>query len=132
MGLFDFLKKAVEPEDVMRTTTIRYAADSEPVVPEMTQTTEPYASGSFRLTVQDTFTITGRGTVITGCVEVGQVSVGDVVQLRRADGSGRQVRVTGVEVFRKMLDTATEGMNVGLMLADIEKSEIGRGDVLEA
>ncbi len=134
MGLFDFFKKAND-DHIQNTTTIRYATDAQPAnntaaAAEQMQPAGPVA-GTFRITVQDVFNITGRGTVITGCVELGQVSVGDVVQLRRVDGTCKSVTIGGIEVFRKMLDTATVGMNVGILIRDIEKSEIGRGDVLE-
>lgn len=131
MGLFDFLKKVTD-DNVERTTTIRYAEDAwsnsssnAPVQPEVSVT------GAFRFTVQDVFSITGRGTVVTGMIESGQVSVGDEVQLRRTTGECKTVQVTGLEVFRKMLDTVTEGMNVGILVSDVTKSDIGRGDVLE-
>ena len=87
--------------------------------------------GTFRITVQDVFSITGRGTVITGQIESGSITVGDTVTLRRKDGSSREVVVTGLEMFRKMLDTAKQGDNVGLLLRGIARNEVGRGDVLE-
>ena len=87
--------------------------------------------GTFRITVQDVFTITGRGTVITGQVESGSVTIGDTVTLRRVDGSTREVTVTGIEMFRKMLDTAAQGDNVGLLLRGVDRNEVGRGDILE-
>lgn len=89
------------------------------------------AAGAFRITVQDVFTITGRGTVITGQVESGSVAVGDTVTLRRADGSARDVAITGIEMFRKMLDVAKRGDNVGLLLRGVGRDEVARGDVLE-
>ena len=87
--------------------------------------------GTFRIVVQDVFTITGRGTVITGQVESGSVTIGDTVTLRRVDGSTREVTVTGIEMFRKMLDTAAKGDNVGLLLRGVDRNEVGRGDILE-
>lgn len=57
--------------------------------------------------------------------------MGDAVTLRRRDGSSREVVVTGLEMFRKMLDTAKQGDNVGLLLRGIVRNEVGRGDVLE-
>lgn len=133
MGIFDFLKKVTESDNVQNTTTIRYASDCEKSgsATHTDGSRTASAIGALRITVQDVFTITGRGTVITGCVEVGQVSVGDTVRLRRVSGECRDVVVTGIEVFRKTLDTATQGMNVGVLLRGIAKDEIGRGDVLE-
>lgn len=85
----------------------------------------------FRIKVEDVFTITGRGTVITGRVECGSVKIGDIVTLRRTDGSSREVAITGIEMFRKMLDMATQGDNVGLLLGGLTRNDVGRGDVLE-
>lgn len=85
----------------------------------------------FRITVEDVFTITGRGTVVTGHVESGSVKVGDTVRLGRTDGSSREVAVAGIEMFRKILNTAKRGDNVGLLLRDVDKNGVGRGDVLE-
>lgn len=90
------------------------------------------AGERFRITVEDVFTITGRGTVVTGRIESGSVTVGDIVRLGRTDGSSRDVAVTGIEMFRKMLDTAKQGDNVGLLLRDVERNGVGRGDVLES
>lgn len=86
---------------------------------------------AFRITVQDVFTITGRGTVVTGQIASGSIAVGDSVTLRRTDGSAREVTVTGIEMFRKLLDRAVRGDNVGLLLRGVERNEIGRGDILE-
>lgn len=90
------------------------------------------AAGDFRMTVEDVFSITGRGTVVTGRVESGSVALGDIVRLGRMDGSGRDVAVTGIEMFRKMMDRAKQGDNVGLLLRDVERNGVGRGDVLES
>lgn len=82
----------------------------------------------FRLTVQDVFFIRDRGLVATGRVESGQLRVGDLVQIN----GGQQVRVDGIEQFRKSLDEVGPGDNVGLLFRDLDKSELGRGDVLTA
>lgn len=87
---------------------------------------------NFRITVEDVFRITGRGTVVTGRVESGSVAVGDILRLKRGDDSARSVAVTGIEMFRKMMDTARQGDNVGLLLRDVERNDVGRGDVLES
>lgn len=89
------------------------------------------ASEGFRIVVEDVFSITGRGTVITGHVASGCVAVGDTVTLRRADGTVRETTVAGIEMFRKMLDRAEKGDNVGLLLRGLTRSDVGRGDVLE-
>jgi elongation factor Tu len=81
------------------------------------------------MTVEDVFSIRGRGTVVTGRVELGTISVGDTVQLERP-GFSRAVEITGVEMFRRSAKSAQAGDNVGLLLRDIGKDEVQRGDVL--
>ena len=83
----------------------------------------------FLMPVEDVFTITGRGTVATGRVERGVVKVGDTVEIVGM-GSNKQTVVTGVEMFRKQLDQAQSGDNVGLLLRGVDRSEIERGQVL--
>ena len=86
----------------------------------------------FRLAVQDVFSITGRGTVVTGLVASGRVSVGDRVTLVRGDGSRRVVTVVGVEAFQKVLTTAETGEQVGLLLDEVERGDVAAGDALES
>ena len=88
-----------------------------------------YGAG-FRLTVEDVFSIRGRGTVVTGRIESGTVQKGDTLRQTRTDGTGRDVEVNGIEMFRKVTDQATAGDNVGLLLADLGRDDIGAGDVL--
>ena len=83
----------------------------------------------FLMPVEDVFTITGRGTVATGRVERGTVKVGDTVEIVGM-GSKLQTVITGVEMFRKMLDQAQAGDNVGLLLRGVQRNEIERGHVL--
>jgi len=83
----------------------------------------------FLMPVEDVFSITGRGTVATGRIERGKVKVGEEVQLV-GFGAEKKVVVTGVEMFRKLLDEGVAGDNVGLLLRGIEKNEIERGMVL--
>jgi len=83
----------------------------------------------FLMPIEDVFTITGRGTVATGRVERGTVKVGDTVEIVGM-GSKLQTVITGVEMFRKMLDQAQAGDNVGLLLRGIQRTEIERGQVL--
>jgi translation elongation factor EF-Tu-like GTPase len=84
----------------------------------------------FRLTVQDVFSIKGRGTVVTGRVESGSLQRGEVVRQTRADGTIRDVTVSGIEMFRKVTDTANTGDKVGLLLAELGRHDVGAGDVL--
>jgi elongation factor Tu len=83
----------------------------------------------FLMPVEDVFSITGRGTVATGRIERGKVKVGDEVQLVGFNAE-KKTTVTGVEMFRKLLDDGQAGDNVGLLLRGIEKNEIERGMVL--
>ena len=85
----------------------------------------------FLMPVEDVFTITGRGTVATGRIERGIVRVNDKVE-RVGLGDTAEYVVTGVEMFRKLLDDAQAGDNVGLLLRGAEKKDIGRGQVLAA
>ena len=83
----------------------------------------------FLMPVEDVFSITGRGTVATGRVETGVVKVGDEVQILGL-GEDKKSVVTGVEMFRKLLDQGEAGDNVGLLLRGIDKDEVRRGMVL--
>ena len=86
----------------------------------------------FLMPVEDVFSITGRGTVATGRVERGVVHVSDEVEIVGVKEETRKVVVTGVEMFRKLLDDAQAGDNVGLLLRGAEKKDIVRGMVLAA
>jgi translation elongation factor EF-Tu-like GTPase len=87
--------------------------------------------GSFRMPVQDVFSITGRGTVVTGRIESGTVRVGLQVNVVRDGAVAFTTTVTGVEMFRKVLDTATVGDNVGLLLKDLGKEQLHAGDLVQ-
>ena len=87
----------------------------------------------FLMPVEDVFTITGRGTVATGRVERGVVKVGDTVEivgLTGVDEKPRSTVVTGVEMFRKLLDQAVAGDNIGALLRGVERKDVERGQVL--
>jgi elongation factor Tu len=86
----------------------------------------------FLMPVEDVFSITGRGTVGTGRVERGTIKVGDKVERVGIKETRKDVVVTGVEMFRKVLDRAEAGDNVGLLLRGIEKEDLERGMVLAA
>ncbi len=84
----------------------------------------------FLMPVEDVFSITGRGTVATGRVERGTVKVQDTVSIVGLTDETRNVVVTGVEMFRKLLDQAIAGDNIGLLLRGVQRNEIERGQVL--
>jgi elongation factor Tu len=83
----------------------------------------------FLMSVEDVFSIKGRGTVATGRIERGKVKVGEEVEIVGL-GESRKTTVTGVEMFRKMLDEGLAGDNVGCLLRGVGKEEIERGQVL--
>ncbi|WP_026702400.1 elongation factor Tu [Salibacterium aidingense] len=84
----------------------------------------------FMMPVEDVFSITGRGTVATGRVERGMLNVGDEVEIIGIDEDKRKTTVTGVEMFRKLLDYAEAGDNIGALLRGINREDIKRGQVL--
>ena len=93
-------------------------------------TPERAADQPFLMPVEDVFSITGRGTVATGRVERGTVKVQDTVEIVGLADETRQVVVTGVEMFRKLLDQAIAGDNIGVLLRGVQRNEIERGQVL--
>ena len=98
-------------------------------VDEYIPTPERKADLPFLMPIEDVFTITGRGTVVTGRVERGQVKVGDEVEIVGIHETRKTV-VTGVEMFRKLLDYAEAGDNIGALLRGIQRTEVERGQVL--
>ncbi|HET9030134.1 MAG TPA: elongation factor Tu [Candidatus Aquilonibacter sp.] len=84
----------------------------------------------FLMPIEDVFTITGRGTVGTGRVERGQVKVGEEVEIVGLQEETRKTVVTGIEMFRKLLDVGIAGDNVGVLLRGVERNDIERGQVL--
>lgn len=86
----------------------------------------------FLMPVEDVFSITGRGTVATGRVERGVLKVGEEVELVGLSDEKRKITVTGIEMFRKLLDDAQTGDNIGALLRGVQRDEIKRGQVLAA
>jgi len=84
----------------------------------------------FLMPVEDVFTITGRGTVATGRVERGQVKTGEEIEIIGMKAETKKSVVTGVEMFRKILDSGQAGDNIGLLLRGVERKEIERGQVI--
>ncbi|NLM72946.1 MAG: elongation factor Tu, partial [Clostridiaceae bacterium] len=99
-------------------------------VDEYIPTPERAIDQPFLMPVEDVFTITGRGTVATGRVERGQVKVGDEVEIVGLTDEARKTTVTGVEMFRKTLDQAQAGDNIGALLRGVQRTDIERGQVL--
>ncbi len=113
-----------EPEWEEKIVELMDAVDEYIPTPER-QTDKP-----FMMPVEDVFSITGRGTVATGRVERGQVKVGDVVEIVGITEEAKQTTVTGVEMFRKLLDYAEAGDNIGALLRGVSREDIQRGQVL--
>ena len=86
----------------------------------------------FLMSVEDVFSITGRGTVATGRVEKGKIKVGDNLEIVGISEEIRKTVATGIEMFRKLLDEAQAGDNIGVLLRGIEKNQVERGQVLAA
>ena len=99
-------------------------------VDEYIPTPERDTDKPFMMPVEDVFSITGRGTVATGRVERGQVRVGDEVEIVGIEEETSKTTVTGVEMFRKLLDYAEAGDNVGTLLRGVTRDQIQRGQVL--
>ena len=100
------------------------------VVDNEIPTPERDADKPFLMPVEDVFSITGRGTVATGRVERGQLKVSEEVEIVGIKEEARKVVVTGIEMFRKMLDYAQAGDNIGALLRGVQRTEIERGQVL--
>lgn len=92
--------------------------------------TKKEITGNFNMTVKDVFSITGRGTVAVGKVEGGTIRVGDTVTWTTKNGKTTSSRITGIEMFRKMIQEASVGNNIGLLLSNINKNDIERGVVI--
>ena len=99
-------------------------------VDEYIPTPERESDKPFMMPVEDVFSITGRGTVATGRVERGKVSVGDEVEVIGLAEHSSKTTVTGVEMFRKLLDYAEAGDNIGALLRGVAREDINRGQVL--
>ena len=94
------------------------------------QTPDRASDLPFLMPVEDVFTITGRGTVATGRVERGQIKMNEKVEIVGLMDKPRETVVTGIEMFRKLLDYAEAGDNIGTLLRGIAKNEVERGQVL--
>jgi len=118
------LEEASPGEWAKKITDLMDAVDSYVPVPQRD------VDKPFLMPVEDVFTITGRGTVGTGRVERGKVKVGDEVEIVGLVDKARKSVVTGIEMFRKLLDEGIAGDNIGVLLRGIERDDIERGQVL--
>jgi elongation factor Tu len=108
---------------------VKSIAELMAAVDEAIPTPERPVDQPFLMPIEDVFTITGRGTVVTGRIERGKVNVGDEVEIVGL-GDTRKTTVTGIEMFRKLLDEGLAGDNVGALLRGIDKTAVERGMVL--
>ena len=122
---------------VLESTSTDYNAPEYACIRELMDTIDEYIptperpiDQPFLMPVEDVFSITGRGTVATGRVERGVVKVSDEVEIVGIAKETRKTVITGVEMFRKLLDQAEAGDNIGVLLRGIQRNEIERGQVL--
>ena len=118
--------KALEGEEEYEQKIIELMEAVDEYIPQPERDTDK----PFMMPVEDVFSITGRGTVATGRVERGQVTVGDEVEIIGLADAPSKTTVTGVEMFRKLLDYAEAGDNIGALLRGINREDISRGQVL--
>lgn len=118
--------KALEGEEEYEQKIIELMEAVDEYIP----TPERDTDKPFMMPVEDVFSITGRGTVATGRVERGQVAVGDEVEIIGLADAPTKTTVTGVEMFRKLLDYAEAGDNIGALLRGVGREDISRGQVL--
>src|SRR5690625_3206677 len=120
--------KALEGEEEYEQKIIELMDAVDEYIPQPERDTDK----PFMMPVEDVFTITGRGTVATGRVERGRIEVGNEVEIIGLNESAVKTTVTGVEMFRKLLDYAEAGDNIGALLRGVTRDEVSRGQVLAA
>ena len=122
--------EALEAPDDITNPAYKPILELMDAVDDYIPTPERKADLPFLMPVEDVFTITGRGTVATGRVERGQVKMSDEVEIVGLQDEKMKTVVTGIEMFRKLLDYAEAGDNIGALLRGIQRSEVQRGQVL--
>ncbi|NLW43036.1 MAG: elongation factor Tu [Tissierellia bacterium] len=120
------LKAIEEPDGPWGDKIVKLMEEVDAFIPQPARDVD----NPFLMPVEDVFSITGRGTVATGRVEAGVIKVQDEVEIVGLTDEARKVVVTGVEMFRKLLDQAEAGDNVGLLLRGVQREDIQRGQVL--
>jgi elongation factor Tu len=118
--------KALDGDDEAKGQVIELMKGVDEYIPQPERDTDK----PFLMPIEDVFTITGRGTVVTGRVEQGVLKLGDEVEIVGITPATSKTVVTGVEMFRKMLDEAQAGDNAGILLRGTKKDEVQRGQVL--
>jgi elongation factor Tu len=118
--------KALDGDEEAANQVVELMAAVDEYVPEPERDT----AKPFLMPIEDVFTITGRGTVVTGRVEQGLLKLGEEVEIVGIEKTTKKTVVTGIEMFRKMLDEAQAGDNAGILLRGIKKDDVQRGQVL--
>ncbi len=118
--------KALEGDKEWGDKLLELMAAVDTAIPEPTRDTDK----SFLMPIEDVFTITGRGTVVTGRIERGVINVNETVEIVGIKENVQTTTVTGVEMFRKLLDSGMAGDNVGLLIRGIKREEVERGQVV--
>ena len=118
--------KALEGDKEQEANIMKLLDEVDAYIPTPTRDTDK----PFLMPVEDVFTITGRGTVATGRVERGELKLNDPVEIVGLMDEPRKTVATGIEMFRKLLDSAVAGDNVGVLLRGVDRKEIERGQVL--
>jgi len=118
--------KALEGDEEAQKQVVELMAAVDEYIPEPERDT----AKPFLMPIEDVFTITGRGTVVTGRVEQGVLKVGEEIEIVGIQPQTSKTVVTGIEMFRKMLDEAQAGDNAGILLRGTKKDEVQRGQVL--
>jgi elongation factor Tu len=129
MGLFGRKKQEDRSVEALLAESNAASPTGAAVAPAATPVST--GDGSFRMPVEDVFFITGRGVVVTGRVEAGLATVGQQVNVVRDGAVAFTTTITGIEMFRKVVDTATAGDNVGLLLRDLRREQLHTGDLVQ-
>lgn len=132
MGFMDTIKELLfnrKPKDNS------FLTDDEKELREYEQYYTPQsgvAEGTYsEFVVSDVFTISGRGTVVTGTVTGGVFRVGDEVLLVHGNNDGIPTSIVGIEQFRKVCDSVSEGANAGFLLKDVDRKQVSRNDIIK-
>ena len=94
--------------------------------------TEEAGDSGFSMQIADVFKIANGGLVVTGTIETGEINVGDTLCLHSEDSGTRTVTIDGIEMFRKLLQSAKAGESVGLLISGVDKRQVAKGDSLTA
>lgn len=132
MGLFNFFKKK-EVDELGNVIGENSADELGNPINNIESNIDPTGldgTASFKMVIEDIFTITGRGTVVTGVVEFGNLKIMDDIIIFTQDGKKIATKVAGIEQFRKIVDEAHEGEHIGLLLPRVYRSDVNKGDII--